>query len=75
MWRYPQNTQAEPCFGIRLVRWANSGIPRNYTGGTQFCDPPDPPVLQKLTVRVFDPRDDFQNFRKLLEMKIYYKTD
>lgn len=47
-----------------------SGLPRICTGGTQFWDPPDPPELQNLTVRVFDPRDDFQNFRKVLKPKI-----
>jgi hypothetical protein len=69
-WRPPGNTQAEPNLGFCLIRWAKPGLPRLCTGGTQFWDPPDPPVLKKFTVRVFDPRNDFQNFRKLLELKI-----
>lgn len=69
-WRNHRDTQAEPCFGFRLVRWAISGLPRKYTGGTHSRVPPDPPDLKKLAVRVFDPRDDFQIFRKLLKPKI-----
>ena len=74
-WRHPGNTQAEPKSGFRLVRWAKPGLPRFCTGGTQIWDPPDPPGLKNQTVRDLNPRDDFQNFRKLLEMKIYYMTD
>ena len=75
IWRHPGYTQAEPKLGCRLVHWAKTGLPRICTGGTQIWDPRDPPGLKKFTVRVFDPRNDFQNFRKLLEMKIYYMTD
>ena len=75
VWRNPHNTQAEPCFGFCLVRLANSGLPRNYTGGTQYWVSPDPPVLKKLAVRDFDPRDDFQIFQKLLKAKLKHITD
>lgn len=69
-WRNPETTQAEPSWGFRLVCWAIYGLPRKYTGGTHFWVPPDPPDLKNLAVRIFDPRDDFQIFRKLLKTKI-----
>ena len=65
-----QNTLAEPNLGFRLIRQAISGLPRKYTGGTHSRVPPDPLDLKKLAVRVFDPRDDFQIFRKVLKPKI-----
>ena len=74
-WRNPQNTQAEPNLGYRLVRWAKSGFPRKCTGGTQFWVPPDPPELKIVAVHVFDPRDDFQKFRKVLKPKLKYSTN
>ena len=67
IWRNLQDTQAEPVWGFRPVRWGIFGLPRNYTGGTHSRVPPDPPDLKNNTVRDFDPRDDFQNFRKLLK--------
>ena len=74
-WRNPRETQVEPFFGFRLVRWAISGLPRNFTGGTHLRVPLDPPGLKNKEVHYFDPRDDFQIFRKLLKMKIYPMTD
>ena len=73
--RNPTNTRAEPFWGFRVFRWAISGFPRKCTGGTHLKVPPDPPDTRNEAVHYFEPRDEFQIFRKLLKTKLKYSTD
>ena len=74
-WRNPTNTRAEPFWGFRVFRWAISGFPRKCTGGTHLKVPPDPPDTRNEAVHYFEPRDEFQIFRKLLKTKLKYSTN
>ena len=49
--------------------------PSEYIGGSLLRVPPDPPGLKIEAVHYFEPRDEFQTFRKLLKSKLKYRTD
>lgn len=74
-WRNQSNTQAEPNFWFRLVRWAKFWSTQKIHWQNPIFGSARSASAGKLTEQELEGRDVFQIFRKTLKHKLRAMTD